>query len=289
MESVLHLFVGLAAACLWLPWAAAQQDVWLLSICSGDVKVGGLGNKSKPLVDLALSEINNRTDILNGYELKVEHVDSDCDPVEGSFRVTKALKEGPPKVGIMGPCYSPVCEVVSPVARSYNLVIKAASCVIGEFSDEEKYPLFTRIFPPTGEMVVYAMVQLAGMFKWGRFTFVTQDIEICLLLAGGVHQTLAATFPNFDHVATLLMATHDDAYNVVAELPSYRPRILVLSAYEDFAVNFFCALYQAGMYGPSSNLVMLSPTHWWNSNFIEELVMVTTAPLQKYLRVPAIS
>ena len=117
-----------------------------------------------PAVRLATDKINNRTDILNGYKLKLLEGDSGCDVkiktavsfVGNVFRSTRSVRYvGCPVVGIIGPACSGAATVIgSLLARDdISLLHIAPSAISPVLTNSSTYPNTFRVVSSSLEYV----------------------------------------------------------------------------------------------------------------------------------------
>ncbi|ESO95454.1 hypothetical protein LOTGIDRAFT_160604 [Lottia gigantea] len=80
------------------------------------------GNFLTLLFEYAFEEINNRTDILDGYSLKVIPKDSQGIPGLAAKKFMELIDEPPTKIAMIGPALSDELLVVGQIPQYYNLL-----------------------------------------------------------------------------------------------------------------------------------------------------------------------
>ena len=125
-----------------------------------------------PAIEMAVEDINRKTDVLQGYTLDLIHGDSGCnitDKASMSFvqNVFYQRARGKEPVGIIGPgCSASTLHIASPAGRDDVALISAHGASTPELDDRTKYPY---VFGGFTSLEVYAQA-IAGFLKKREWT-----------------------------------------------------------------------------------------------------------------------
>ena len=129
-----------------------------------------LGNAIYPAIEIAADIINNRTDLLQGYKIKLLQENSACNvkfrATEGLVRGLSLGKEDPPIVGIIGPaCSISSTEVAdfTGMEQIYLLSIYFAGTPV--INNRKKYP-FAYGCIDSSDVIAKAVVSLIRTQSW---------------------------------------------------------------------------------------------------------------------------
>lgn len=95
---------------------------------------------------MAIDAVNNNTDFLRDFELKLNVFDGRCeaDMVMKSFIDFVRNDKYPRMVGILGPACSDTVEPIAGVSKHYNTIVISYSAQGSSYSDRDKFPNFFR-------------------------------------------------------------------------------------------------------------------------------------------------
>ncbi|RDD36457.1 Gamma-aminobutyric acid type B receptor subunit 2 [Trichoplax sp. H2] len=119
----------------------------------GDLYIGGLfpvhsigwdASGVIPAVEMALEDINNRSDILAGYKLKLLWKDTQGKNHVGLSAYYDILRKPPTKVAILGPGFTNIATMTAENSHFYNLVQVSYSAEGARLSDRNLFPTFFR-------------------------------------------------------------------------------------------------------------------------------------------------
>ncbi|KAL9705410.1 hypothetical protein quinque_008928 [Culex quinquefasciatus] len=90
-----------------------------VSLCSGGWQGG---QACMPAAKLALQDVNEKEDLLPGFNLTLHSNDSECEPGLGASVMYNLLYNAPQKLMLLAGC-STVCTTVAEAAKMWNLVV----------------------------------------------------------------------------------------------------------------------------------------------------------------------
>ncbi|XP_071809845.1 gamma-aminobutyric acid type B receptor subunit 2-like [Asterias amurensis] len=210
-------------------------------------------------VERAISDINNRTDVLPGYELVLIYNDTEGDKVTALNKLYDLIYQPPTKVLIYGPHLSSVTESVAEVAGRWALVEMAPSST-PVLSKKLRYPYVYRMLVSAAGFS-YAHVEIFRQFNWTNFATLHETSEP----HAGVTVVLQQLAEN--NSLTLIAAESflTDPYEAMQRLKARDVRIIAANFYESVVRKVFCSAYKLGMYG--KKYVWLIPGYfadrWW--------------------------
>ena len=151
-----------------------------------------------PAALIALDEINNSTDLLQGYHLKLDVRDSRCDVTHAISELTNSIADrlkgiqppnSPYNLGIIGPGCEAVTKAVAGVLyRSLRLPIISYGNPPIEGNREEKSILFH-----TSRSVLLSMKSAIGLLRYFNWTnniaFISEDSDLFGSIVEGVFKT----------------------------------------------------------------------------------------------------
>ncbi|XP_077991826.1 gamma-aminobutyric acid type B receptor subunit 2-like isoform X1 [Glandiceps talaboti] len=213
-----------------------------------------------PAIEMALDDVNNRSDILSDYELTWQWVDDKCDPGYASYLLSEHVHRKPQKIAILGGGCSIATAPVAAFSHYYNLVQLGYSTVSPQFSDKSTYPLFSRT---QLSEIVSNRVRLAILeyFNWRRVAILYQNDKF---FTGTVADfvTIAAK-KDIKIVTALILDRHSDQGLRIVK--NEDGRIIFVKSYEDHARALFCYAYHLDMYGPKYAYIIPGSysTNWW--------------------------
>ncbi|XP_070533391.1 gamma-aminobutyric acid type B receptor subunit 1-like isoform X1 [Ptychodera flava] len=214
-----------------------------------------------PAVELALDDVNNRSDVLQDYELTLDWEDDKCIPGLASHLLAQHVYNGTQKIMVLGSGCSIATVYVASFSHYSNLIQVSYSAASPELSDTSSYPLF---FRTQQSDLAHNTVRIAIMnrFNWKRVAALYQNEKFFVQVIDQLIQKMRR-----HDISSLVSLPFDyqpsDDLRIVKENDG---RIIVVHSYEDHARALFCAAYRLGMYG--SEYAWMIPgwyaTEWWS-------------------------
>jgi len=136
--------------------------------------IGGPG--CLPAANMALIDVNNRSDILPGYHLDVKWNNSQCEPGLGASVMYDLLYNPPQKLMLLCGC-SVVCTTVGEAAKMWNLVVLSFGSSSPALSDRDRFPTFFRTHP-SATVHNPTRIKLFEKFNWGKISILQQAEEV---------------------------------------------------------------------------------------------------------------
>ncbi|XP_077991830.1 gamma-aminobutyric acid type B receptor subunit 2-like [Glandiceps talaboti] len=213
-----------------------------------------------PAIEMALDDVNNRSDLLSDYELTCQLVDDKCDPGYASYLLSEHVHRKPQKIAILGGGCSIATAPVAAFSHIYNLIQISYSTVSPQFSDKSTYPLFSRtqISEISSNRVRLAILEY---FNWKKVAILYQPERIFVELVENLESNLARM--DIEIVASLVFTrSPEQKLRIVQKADG---RIIFVNSYEDHARSLFCNAYHLSMYGAKYAYIIVGwySTNWW--------------------------
>nr|XP_006824736.1 PREDICTED: gamma-aminobutyric acid type B receptor subunit 2-like [Saccoglossus kowalevskii] len=216
----------------------------------------------KPAVDLALQHVNNNTNILQGYHLRITPYDTKCDMAEGTKAFFEAMATGPPKLMVFGGICSNVTAPIAEAAIWWNLIQLSYANTEPFLSEREKYPTFFRTVPSEADFNP-AKLKLLEYFNWTHVATIHQDTPRFSIAHNKMSSILEKSGIKLIKVANFA----NNPYSAVKSIKESGARIILGYFDEVMAKQVFCSARKNQLVG--NKYVWILPgwftDNWWNS------------------------
>ncbi|XP_015766433.1 PREDICTED: gamma-aminobutyric acid type B receptor subunit 2-like [Acropora digitifera] len=128
----------------------------------------------KTVIEWALEQVNERNDILFGYQLNVVLNDTKCDPGIGMHILYDHVYNEPTKIMLLGAAFSPVTQPIADTSKYWNLLQVSYSSTSPALKNRELYPRFFRTIS-TDLAFNPARVELLIKYGWKRIATLHQN------------------------------------------------------------------------------------------------------------------
>ncbi|KAK8378937.1 hypothetical protein O3P69_009579 [Scylla paramamosain] len=258
---------------VWYEWLPVEHDaktvLWIGGIfpMSNESNVGFYRKSLVNAAQLAYKRINNNSDILRDYEIKVINLNGGCrrETVLTAFmhhiRKESADVDFAQMIGILGPACSDTLETLVGVAETFKTVVMSYSAE-GAIFNYSKYPYFFRTIP---ENKIYGTVykKLFQQLQWKQVGALTEDSnkysEYLSDLLYNVTDKLKVT--------NVKMKTSGDIEERLKKLQTHK--IIIGDFYANKAREVLCEAYRLNMtaeYGYVWFLPRWFNTNWYNTS-----------------------
>ena len=212
-------------------------------------------------IELAAEIINNRTDILDGYQLKLLQENGGCDvpfrSTEGLVRGLSLGRDDPPIVGMIGPA----CSISSTTAASFNgrkevSLLNIYSAGTPEISNRRKYPFSFGILDST-DVIAETLIALVKKNSWKKISVFYEESRLYFSsLLRAFNRELS------EYNEELREQGHDDEiHSVIRDVLLLNPlpvrlvqntnRIVIFMVNEDLLKQMLCVLHHMGIKFPN--------------------------------------
>ncbi|ELT89459.1 hypothetical protein CAPTEDRAFT_22458, partial [Capitella teleta] len=232
----------------------------LMGFASISVETSGWNSAGcVPGIEIAIADLNDRDDILAGYELVVDMKDTRVR--RGIKALYEHLNTPPKKVMIIGGGCS---EATTPVARTapyLGLVQVSFSAGSPDLSRRDLYKTFFRTIR-SDLFMVPSIIALCHRYGWHHIATIHQQYHLFASTVNELHALLPlsnitlVTGEVFDH----------DAKTNLQNIKSKNARIIFYNSYAKEARRAFCYIYELGMYGPRYQWIIPG---WWANTWME--------------------
>ncbi|XP_070571218.1 gamma-aminobutyric acid type B receptor subunit 2-like [Ptychodera flava] len=242
---------------------STAQPLHILGLFPLESQIWSGGESYLPAAEFALKHVNERQDVLPGYELEMLWGDSKCEAGAAVDTMYKLLYDDPIKIMVLGASCSSACQSTAQSARYWNLVQMSYACVSPSLSDKTMYPLFTRINPPDTVLNVPRLA-LIQEFGWRNIATITEAVGIWaevtnsmvrLMEKSGIHVIGSESFQGNPDVQMKNIKKKD-------------ARIIVGNFYTMAALKVFCEAYKLDMYGAKYAWIIQG---WYTTTWIDDI------------------
>lgn len=200
------------------------------------------GQACLPAVQMALEDINNSTDILPGYILRLHHHNSKCQAGLAAKQLFELLYKPPVKLILLSGC-SPVTTVIAESANVWNLVVLSYGASSPALSNRERFPTLFRTHP-SANMQNPTRVKLFEKFKWRKITILQSVEEVFTSTAKDLEEQCREKGIRVER-----QSFYGDPTDAVKTLVRQDARVIIGLFYVTEARRVLCQAYKHGLYG----------------------------------------
>lgn len=212
------------------------------------------GHDIAPATYLAAEQINNRSDLLSGYEVKLTRVDGGCNVTErsvvGLHEIVCSCK---PIVGIIGPTCGTSSMVVSQIVGNEKFSVVTIHYGQREIlGDRSRFPY---AFGILGSHAIYveAMVELVKQNDWTRIAVLFSEDDIDIARGKAIQEGVRA-LPNFE--VSFAAAVYDN-HIPLEEIEKTFTRVIVILGTPGIILRTVCLAYHKQMLFPNYQWVFV--------------------------------
>ncbi|XP_072030368.1 gamma-aminobutyric acid type B receptor subunit 1-like [Amphiura filiformis] len=217
------------------------------------------GSGVLPAVEMALDHINQRTDVLAEYELKMVWNDTQCSSGLGTRVFIDQLYSKPQKIILIGPGCSIDAQPVAEISHYWNLITVSYTATSPALSNRDKYPYFYRAITPALALNL-PIIRLMKEFDWNRVATIHQNHELFSLSIENFISLVKAS--NLTMVSSETIAK--DPHVSVENLKRHDAKIIFVSMYQDMGRKIFCEAYKQDMMRAGYVWIIYG---WWSGDW----------------------
>nr|XP_021201716.2 gamma-aminobutyric acid type B receptor subunit 1 isoform X1 [Helicoverpa armigera] len=237
----------------------------------GDLHIGGIfpmegeggwqgGQACKPAAELALADVNARSDLLSGFKLYIHSNDSKCEPGLGASVMYNLLYNPPQKLLLLAGC-STVCTTVAEAAKMWNLMVLCYGASSPALSDRARFPTLFRTHP-SATVHNPTRIKLMQKFGWSRIAILQQAEEVFISTV----EDLEAHCKKAGIEIVTRQSFLSDPADAVRNLRRQDARVIVGLFYVVAARRVLCEVYKHRLYGKSYVWFFIG---WYEDNWFE--------------------
>ncbi|XP_037963696.2 gamma-aminobutyric acid type B receptor subunit 1 isoform X2 [Plutella xylostella] len=281
VKAIVQLCSGMGRVCAWggrrgrARWLGALA---LAAACGGgaarredDLHIGGIfpmegeggwqgGQACMPAADLALADVNARSDLLSGFKLLLHSNDSKCEPGLGASVMYNLLYNPPQKLLLLAGC-STVCTTVAEAAKMWNLMVLCYGASSPALSDRARFPTLFRTHP-SATVHNPTRIKLMQKFGWSRIAILQQAEEVFISTV----EDLEAHCKKAGIEIVTRQSFLSDPGDAVRNLRRQDARVIVGLFYVVAARRVLCEVYKHRLYGKSYVWFFIG---WYEDNWFE--------------------
>ncbi|XP_026484387.1 gamma-aminobutyric acid type B receptor subunit 1 isoform X1 [Vanessa tameamea] len=236
-----------------------------------DLHIGGIfpmegeggwqgGQACKPAAELALADVNARSDLLSGFKLLLHSNDSKCEPGLGASVMYNLLYNPPQKLLLLAGC-STVCTTVAEAAKMWNLMVLCYGASSPALSDRARFPTLFRTHP-SATVHNPTRIKLMQKFGWSRIAILQQAEEVFISTV----EDLEAHCKKSGIEIVTRQSFLSDPSDAVRNLRRQDARVIVGLFYVVAARRVLCEVYKHKLYGKSYVWFFIG---WYEDNWFE--------------------
>ena len=206
------------------------------------------GHNIAPAAYLAVEQINNRSDILSEYQVKVMRLDGGCTVTERTvIGVNELVCSCKPVVGIIGPSCGTSALTVGDLTNRDKFSI--ATLHYGEKSIFGDHTIFPYAFGILGSNIItiQAFTDLIVQNHWTRIVLLySEDDEDLREVSTGIEKNIKST-PGYDVAYTSVIT---DEFIPLEEIRQSYARVIIVLSSAESTLHTLCRAYHEGMIFP---------------------------------------
>ncbi|XP_028170438.1 gamma-aminobutyric acid type B receptor subunit 1 isoform X1 [Ostrinia furnacalis] len=252
---------------LWLAGCGSSSE----GRRDNDLHIGGIfpmegeggwqgGQACKPAAELALADVNARSDLLSGFKLLLHSNDSKCEPGLGASVMYNLLYNPPQKLLLLAGC-STVCTTVAEAAKMWNLMVLCYGASSPALSDRARFPTLFRTHP-SATVHNPTRIKLMQKFGWSRIAILQQAEEVFISTV----EDLEAHCKKASIEIVTRQSFLSDPADAVRNLRRQDARVIVGLFYVVAARRVLCEVYKHRLYGKSYVWFFIG---WYEDNWFE--------------------
>jgi gamma-aminobutyric acid type B receptor len=213
--------------------------------------------------EIALNHINAASNMLPGYSLHHNFINSPCNPYQAADATFKQVLNEPQKLGIIGAGCSPSTQRSALVSQFYNLTQISCIATSPLLANRELYRRYFQLLPPEFESAV-GFYQIVTYYGWKRVGVILEDEDLFTKTFFDLRELL--TNAGVDVRSFKLHHSElDTDKEEVFEFNNFEGiRIFVILSYESFAVPMLCEAYKRGLWYPQYLFLL---NGWYSDGF----------------------
>ncbi|XP_055634999.1 gamma-aminobutyric acid type B receptor subunit 1 [Toxorhynchites rutilus septentrionalis] len=218
------------------------------------------GQACMPAAKLALQDVNEKEDLLPGFNLTLHSNDSECEPGLGASVMYNLLYNAPQKLMLLAGC-STVCTTVAEAAKMWNLVVLCYGASSPALSDRSRFPTLFRTHP-SATVHNPTRIKLMQKFGWSRVAILQQAEEVFISTV----EDLETRCKEAGIEIVTRQSFLSDPTDAVRNLRRQDARIIVGLFYVVAARRVLCEMYKQQLYGRAYVWFFIG---WYEDNWYE--------------------
>ncbi|XP_067259449.1 atrial natriuretic peptide receptor 1 isoform X1 [Chanodichthys erythropterus] len=197
---------------------------------------------------VAISSVNNSTNLLQGHYLDYHFVDDECSDLRGPGKIV-SLYHRHNYSAFIGPSCSNVCAVTAKLAAYWNIAVISPLCAEQQFLDKKAYPTLTRVFGPFTKLGAF-FVEICKRFGWKRIGIIHESKPFWTIPAEGIkyqaeHNNITVT--KYQEIHGSLSQGSLSTWSWVLTEMAQVSRIIVISAHGKVVRSLLIEAHKKGL------------------------------------------
>ncbi|EDV28649.1 uncharacterized protein TRIADDRAFT_51773 [Trichoplax adhaerens] len=211
----------------------------------------------------ALEHINNNSNILQGYNLKLISGNARCNAGVGMKVLFHQLSTPPKKLMILGSACSTVTEPMAQTSREFDLVQISYASVSPALSNRKFYPNFFRTRSSENERIK-PNFSILKRFNWKNIAVMVESINLYTSLADRIISIANSSGINI--VVSYTFETNKDPLQGLSVIKKSSVRIIYTGFFPSPGRRLLCRAYHLGLTPPKYTWIgpgWFTQPYWW--------------------------
>ncbi|XP_041472380.1 gamma-aminobutyric acid type B receptor subunit 2-like isoform X2 [Lytechinus variegatus] len=235
----------------------------LLPLSSNGNWAEEFANQSMFAMDLAVADLNNRSDILPDHQIHLVVKDTKGSTALALNLLYEMILSKPSMVAFVGSIEADTTKILAAVTGQWGIIqMGFANSAIG-LSNHLLYPYFIRTMGSSSDLNKVKL-QICERFGWKKISTITEATEPHAGIMEDLHGLLE--YQNFTLVSR--QSFYYDPAGVISRLKQKDARIMVASFSEDTARKVLCQAFIRQLYGPKHIFIFRGflESNWWRTS-----------------------
>ncbi|XP_065840779.1 gamma-aminobutyric acid type B receptor subunit 2-like isoform X2 [Oscarella lobularis] len=224
-----------------------KQPIYLVALLPTDATSGAWTAEDSDIAcEIAVDDINNAKNLLDGYELRLRKKPTDCSSGVAGYELFHQLNDSNKFVALVAAGCSSVTQSIAAITQHFSLFQFSFLSSSPALEDRKRYPFYRQIKPYENGLN-FPRMSLLKLFKWEHAVVLYEDAELFRLNA----QNLFA----MKNEANVTMEKHfvssndfdENLSEVLKKVQSSQIRIIFALFYADTGVKIVCKASKLGM------------------------------------------
>ncbi|XP_041463881.1 gamma-aminobutyric acid type B receptor subunit 1-like [Lytechinus variegatus] len=220
-------------------------------------------NQSMVAMNLAVDDLNNRTDILPDHFIHLVIRDTKGSTALALNLLYEMILSKPSMIAFVGSIEAETTKILAAVTGNWGIIqMGFANSAIG-LSDHLLYPFFIRTMGSSSDLNKVKL-QICERFGWSKISTITEATEP----HAGIMEDLHSLLDDRNITLVTRQSFYYDPAGVMDRLKSKDARIMIASFSEETARKVLCEAFMRELYGPKRIFIFRGflESNWWKTS-----------------------